>query len=149
LRANLNDAISQDDAIDMLAQHLITQPVFAALFADYPFAERNPVSQVMQRMLDALDEHNLDEEQQTLDAFYDSVRVRAEGIDNAAGKQRIITELYEQFFKIAFPRTAEQLGIVYTPVEVVDFILCSVERVLAEEFGASITDQGVHVLDPF
>ena len=149
LRANLNEGISRGDAIDMLAQHLITQPVFAALFSDYAFAEQNPVSLVMQRMLDALDEHNLDDEQEVLDAFYDSVRLRAEGIDNAAGKQRIITELYEQFFKIAFPRTAEQLGIVYTPVEVVDFILRSVQQVLIDEFGSSLADEGVHVLDPF
>jgi len=149
LRANLNEGISHGDAIDMLAQHLITQPVFSALFSDYAFAERNPVSQVMQRMLDVLDEHNLDDEQQILDAFYDSVRLRAEGIDNAAGKQRIITELYEQFFKIAFPRTAEQLGIVYTPVQVVDFILRSVQQVLIDEFGATLGDEGVHVLDPF
>jgi predicted helicase len=149
LRANLNDGISCDDAIDMLAQHLITRPVFEALFEGYSFAERNPVSQVMQGMLDALDEQNLDQEAETLEEFYDSVRVRADGIDNAEGKQKIITELYEKFFKIAFPRAAESLGIVYTPVEIVDFIIRSVESVLQAEFNASISDPGVHVLDPF
>ena len=149
LRGNLNDSISRDDAIDMLAQHLITRPVFDALFDGYSFTEHNPVSQVMQHMLDALDEYNLVAENETLDDFYASVRMRAEGIDNAEGKQRIITELYEKFFKIAFPRAAESLGIVYTPVEVVDFILRSVEHVLNTEFDASISDPGVHVLDPF
>ncbi|WP_307858269.1 DEAD/DEAH box helicase [Cellulomonas fulva] len=149
LRGNLNDSITAAQAVDMLAQHLITRPVFDALFEGYSFAEHNPVSQVMQRMLDLLDEQNLGAESETLDKFYESVRLRAEGIDNAAGKQRIISELYEKFFRIAFPRTAESLGIVYTPVEVVDFILSSVEHLLGTEFGASLSDEGVHVLDPF
>ena len=75
--------------------------------------------------------------------------MRAAGIDNAEGKQQIITELYEKFFKNAFPKAAESLGIVYTPVEIVDFILRSVEHLLHDEFGASLNDEGVHVLDPF
>ena len=149
LRGNLNDGISRDDAIDMLSQHLITKPVFEALFEGYSFAEHNPVSRVMQGMLDALDAQNLEQETETLDKFYESVRVRAEGIDNAEGKQKIVTELYEKFFKIAFPRAAESLGIVYTPVQVVDFIIRSVESVLRSEFGVSISNPGVHVLDPF
>lgn len=149
LRGNLNDSITADDAIEMLAQHLITKPVFDALFDDYSFAASNPVSKVMQNMLDALDEYALDKEAETLDKFYESVRMRASGIDNAEGKQRIIVELYEQFFKNAFPRMAEKLGIVYTPIEVVDFILQSVQVALEEEFASSLSDEGVHVLDPF
>jgi predicted helicase len=149
LRGNLNASITRTDAIDMLAQHLITRPVFDALFAGYSFADHNPVSRVMQAMLDILDEHNVDAEAETLEGFYKSVRVRADGIDNAAGKQKIITELYEKFFKLAFPRTAESLGIVYTPVEIVDFIIRSVNNLLTEEFGVTLSSEGVHVLDPF
>ena len=149
LRGNLNDSISRDDAIEMLAQHLITKPVFDALFEDYSFATANPVSQVMQRMLDALDEHALDKESETLDKFYESVRMRASGIDNAEGKQRIIIELYEKFFKNAFPRVANKLGIVYTPIEIVDYILNSVQAVLKSEFKTDLSAEGVHVLDPF
>lgn len=149
LRKNLNDSISRDGAIDMLAQHLITRPVFEALFSDYSFAEHNPVSKSMQAMLDALDEHNVDNEAATLEKFYDSVRDRAQGIGNAEGKQKIITELYEKFFKLAFPRAAASLGIVYTPVEIVDFIIRSVDHLLRAEFGASLSDENVHVLDPF
>ena len=81
LRGNLNDGITQADAIDMLAQHLITRPVFDALFEGYEFLEHNPVAQTMERMLAALDEHNLDDENRTLEKFYDSVRMRVEGID--------------------------------------------------------------------
>jgi predicted helicase len=149
LQGNLNDSITRDDAIEMLAQHLITKPVFDALFEDYSFAAANPVSQVMQRMLDALDEHALEKESETLDKFYESVRMRASGIDNAEGKQRIIIELYEKFFKNAFPRVADKLGIVYTPIEVVDYILNSVQAVLKSEFDTDLSAEEVHVLDPF
>ncbi|MFD0047032.1 DEAD/DEAH box helicase [Pseudarthrobacter scleromae] len=149
LRGNLNDSLSESDAIDMLSQHLITKPVFEALFEGYSFSANNPVSQVMDSMVDILEKYNLDSEVASLESFYRSVRVRAEGITNAEGKQKIVTELYEKFFKLAFPRTAESLGIVYTPVEVVDFIIRAVDDVLAKDFGASISDEGVHVLDPF
>src|SRR5580704_13465181 len=103
----------------------------------------------MQGMLEILDEQNVGTEAETLEKFYDSVRMRAAGIDNVEGKQRIIQELYERFFKVAFPRVAESLGIVYTPVEIVDFIIASVEHVLGQEFGAYVSDEGVHVLEPF
>jgi len=149
LKANLNESISRNDAIDMLSQHMITKPVFDALFSDYAFAEHNPVSQVMQTMLETLEGANLQAETEPLEKFYESVRVRAAGIDNAEGKQRIITELYERFFKLAFPRAADALGIVYTPTEVVDFILRSVDHLSREHFGKGLTDEGVHVLDPF
>lgn len=149
LKANLNDGVTQENAIEMLAQHIITKPVFDALFEGYAFAEHNPVSLVMQDMLDAVNAHGIDKESEDLAKFYASVRMRAEGIDNAEGKQRIITELYEKFFRKAFPKAAESLGIVYTPVEIVDFIIRSVEHLLQNEFNASLNDDGVHLLDPF
>lgn len=149
LRANLNDGISRDNAVEMLAQHLITKPVFDALFEGYDFAAHNPVSIVMQDMLDALDEQGIESEVETLEKFYASVRLRASGIDNAEGKQKIITELYEKFFKNAFPKAAASLGIVYTPIEIVDFILRSVDHLLRTELDSSLDDEGVHVLDPF
>ena len=103
----------------------------------------------MQTMLDLLEAQAIEKDTATLDKFYDSVRKRAEGIDNAEGKQRIIIELYDKFFKTAFPKMVEQLGIVYTPVEVVDFINHSVNDVLKQEFGRSLTDENIHILDPF
>jgi predicted helicase len=149
LRGNLNDNITEDEAIEMLAQHLITRPIFEALFEGYAFAAHNPVAQVMERMLAVLDEHSLDAENQTLDAFYKSVRRRVEGVDNTEGKQRILIDLYDNFFKAAFRRSQEKLGIVYTPVEVADFILRSADAVLRQEFGQGLTDEGVHILDGF
>ena len=149
LRHNLNDGISEDDAIGMLSQHLITKPVFDALFEDYTFAQSNPVSLAMQTTLENLQERGLEKETEGLENFYRDVRVCVQGITDAASKQKIIAELYQRFFKLALPETAARLGIVYTPVEVVDYIVRSVEDVLNREFGASVSDEGVHVLDPF
>ena len=149
LRDDLNDSISEDEAIEMLAQHIITKPVFEALFEGYNFTKENPVSRAMQGVLDVLDEHNLEKESESLRKFYADVKIRASGIDNAEGKQKIVVELYDKFFRNAFPRMTEKLGIVYTPVEVVDFIIHSVNDVLQQEFGQTLGSQGVHILDPF
>lgn len=149
LRANLNDSITTDAAVDMLSQHLVTKPVFDALFPGYGFTDHNPVAKVMETMLTALEGTNLEAETEALTGFYESVRMRAAGIDNATGKQKVITELYEKFFRLAFPKSADALGIVYTPTEIVDFILRSVNDLLVTEFGTTISAEGVHVLDPF
>jgi predicted helicase len=149
LRDDLNEAISPEEVIEMLAQHLITKPVFDALFKDHSFATNNPVSLAMQGVLDLLHEHRLDKEADTLDQFYASVEMRAEGIDDASAKQKIIVELYDKFFRNAFPKMTERLGIVYTPVEVVDFIIHSVDDLLQHEFGQTLGSEGVHILDPF
>ncbi len=149
LRKTLNPSISENDAIEMLSQHIITKPVFDALFEGYEFTKRNPVSKTMQKMLDLLEGQSLEKETEKLEKFYESVKERVRGIDNVEGKQKIIIELYDKFFKTAFPRMAERLGIVYTPVEVVDFILKSADAALRGEFGVGLSDKDVHVLDPF
>lgn len=149
LRDNLNDSINRADAISMLSQHLITRPVFDALFEDYSFAANNPVSQVMDAMLAQLEGTGVEAETRDLDRFYDSVRQRAREVTSAAGKQQVITDLYERFFKRAFAKQADALGIVYTPIEVVDWLLRAANDVLQTELGVSISDEGVHVLDGF
>ena len=149
IRDDLNDSITTDEAIEMLAQHLITKPVFDALFEGYAFAANNPVSRALDQILSVLERQNLDKETESLEKFYNSVRLRAAGIESATAKQKIVVELYDTFFKTAFPRLAQRLGIVYTPVEVVDFIIKSVDEVLREEFGQSLSSEGVHIIDPF
>lgn len=149
LQKNINPGLTESQAIEMLAQHIVTKPIFEALFEGYSFVQHNPVSTAMQSMLDNLEGKTIADESKTLQRFYESVKKRAEGIDNAEGKQRIIIELYDKFFKTAFPKMVEQLGIVYTPVEVVDFIICSVNDVLQKEFQRSISDENIHILDPF
>lgn len=149
LHQNINPSISRDDGIEMLSQHLITRPVFDALFENYAFSEANPVSRAMQSMLDVIEDEALEKETASLEKFYASVRERVEGIENAEGKQKVITELYDKFFKEAFPKMAERLGIVYTPIPVVDFLLLSVEDVLVNEFKTSLSAENVHLIDPF
>jgi predicted helicase len=149
LRDDLNGSITDREIIEMLAQHLITKPVFDALFEDYSFAKHNPMSLAMQSVLDVLQEHRLDKEADTLDRFYESVKLRAEGINSASGKQKIVVELYNNFFAKAFPLLRDKLGIVYTPVEVVDFIVHSISHALQSEFGQTLGSKGVHIIDPF
>lgn len=150
LRKNINPNISEQEAIEMLSQHIITLPVFEALFGDYEFVNSNAVSKSMQKMLALLDdETKTEEENERLQKFYEYVRTTVGDIKDAEGRQRLIVELYDKFFKIASPKTVEKLGIVYTPVEVVDFIIRSVAYIIQKEFGRSLSDENVHILDPF
>jgi predicted helicase len=150
LQENLNPEIDQAQAVEMLAQHLVTKPVFDAMFTDSNFTEHNPVSLAMQNILNQLDDHSaFEKERAGLEKFYDSVRARVKSIDNAAAKQKIILELYDNFFRNAFPRVADRLGIVFTPVPVVDYILRSADAALRLEFGKSLSNEGVSILEPF
>lgn len=150
LQESLNPDIDQAQAVEMLAQHLVTKPVFDAMFTDSNFTEHNPVSLAMQNILNQLDDHSaFEKERAGLEKFYDSVRARVKSIDNAAAKQKIILELYDNFFRNAFPRVADRLGIVFTPVPVVDYILRSADAALRLEFGKSLSDEGVSILEPF
>lgn len=151
LHKNINPYISTEDAIDMLSQHMITQPVFEALFENYSFVKNNPISKSMNEILSLLDNQGLEKEREELDKFYKAIKRGCEGVDNAEGKQKIIIKLYDKFFKLALKKTVEKLGIVYTPIEVVDFILNSVNDILKKEFGRKhgLSDENVHILDPF
>lgn len=149
LRNNLNNSITEEEVIEMLAQHIITRPVFNALFSDYNFADNNSISKSMQSVLDVLDAHHIANETESLDKFYQSVKRRADGIDNPEAKQKIVVELYDKFFRNAFPRMTERLGIVYTPVECVDFIIHSVNAILKQEFNQELGDRNTHIIDPF
>ncbi len=149
LRSNLNTTVSEQNAIEMLAQHLVTRPVFNALFEGHQFVQENPVSCALQRVLDALDNFTLKEESQDLKNISRSVQFYTRGITTLEAQQSLIVELYNEFFRYAFPRTVEKLGIVYTPIEVVDFIIHSVDDVLRSEFGKSLGSRGVSILDPF
>lgn len=149
LHKNINPSVKEQTAIEMLAQHIITKPVFEALFENYSFAANNPISKAMNRIINLLNERIDEQDHENLEKFYRSVKLRAEGIDNSQAKQKIVVELYDKFFRLAFKKVTEQLGIVYTPVEVVDFIIRSVEYVLNKEFSRSLTDKNVNIIDPF
>ena len=149
LKESINEAITRGDAIAMMAQHTLTRPVFEALFESYDFAARNPVAKALDALRDDFGEFGLENETRDLEPFYESVRTRARGLDNSEARQRVLMELYENFFSTALKKEADRLGIVYTPVEVVDFILHSADHLLRREFGRGLTDKGVHILDPF
>jgi predicted helicase len=149
LQQTLNPSVDSAEAIEMLAQHLITKPVFEALFENYSFVRHNPVSSSLESMIDVLEDQGLEKDRIVLTRFYKTVKDSVSGIDNSAARQKIIVNLYDNFFKVAMPMAVEKLGIVYTPVEIVDFIINSVSKVLENEFGRKISDRNVHILDPF
>lgn len=149
LQHNINQSIDENQAAEMLSQHLITKPIFEALFSEYSFVNQNPVSQAMESIVVELEKAGFTKEQENLEPLYESVRMRAEGIEKAEDKQKIIVTLYNKFFKTAFKSTTERLGIVFTPIEVVDFIVHSVDDVLKKHFDKSLASKNVHILDPF
>lgn len=149
LKYNINDSIDENQAAEMLSQHLITKPIFEALFSEYSFVNNNPVSTAMENIVKELEKSGFAKEQENLAPLYESVKMRAEGVEKAEDKQKIIITLYDKFFSTAFRSTTERLGIVFTPIEVVDFIVKSVDDVLKKNFGKSLGSEGVHILDPF
>lgn len=151
LRDSLNPGISEQDAVEMIAQHMITVPVFDALFGDFEFAKSNPVSVTIDGFLSSLEGHDIEEasDAAVLDDVYASVRRRAAMVRTDTARQQLIRDLYEQFFKVAFEKTSQKMGVVYTPTEIIDYILRETDRVLRREFGKSLADEGVHILDPF
>ena len=149
IRNGLNNNITEKDTVEMLAQHLVTQPVFKALFGDHNFVQQNPVSRAMEKILEILHNHNIEKERMALQEFYESIQLRAKGVKDPKARQEIIVELYEGFFRNAFPDMTSRLGIAYTPVELVDFILNSVNAILDTEFDLTLGSKGVHIVDPF
>ena len=150
LRATLNPAVDNESAVEMLAQHILTAPLFDAMFPDHSFSKQNPVSRAMNTILEMLTDHSMIEnERKDLDAFYRAMVERIEAVHTLAGKQEIMRTLYDHFFSQAFPRMSERLGIVFTPVEVVDFIIRSADDAMRTAFGQGLGDPGVAIIEPF
>jgi predicted helicase len=148
LRNIINPSVTDEDALSMLVQHIVTKPIFDAIFDEYQFLKENPIARSFDRLASVF-EVFIDRETQTLKEFYRQVKRKARGLDKETERQDFLRYLYDTFFKLAFPKTAERLGIVYTPVEIVDFLVKSVEEVLRAEFGTSLADENVVILEPF
>ncbi len=148
LRQVINPAISEDEAKSMLVQHMITKPIFDAIFGSYKFLKDNPIAQTIEKLASHFTKF-ISAETEDLEEFYREVRIRVEGIDKEAERQEFLRQLYDCFFKLAFPDVADRLGIVYTPVELVDFLIKSVEDILKDEFNSSLNDENVVILEPF
>lgn len=150
LRQTLNPSVDNASAVEMLAQHILTAPLFDAMFPDHSFSKKNPVSRAMSTILEMLTDHSMIEnERRELDSFYRAMVERIEAVHTLAGKQEIMRTLYDRFFSQAFPRMSERLGIVFTPVEVVDFIIRSADDAMRTAFGQSLGDPGVAIIEPF
>lgn len=149
LQSNLNASFDIDEAIALIAQHIITKPIFECIFPDLDFSRFDKVSHELDKLYTTLLDFGLASETKILEEFYTSVRSNAEFAKSDKSKQELIKNLYNTLFKEAFKKTQEKLGIVYTPIEVVDFIIYSLEFVLNTHFGKSLGDTHINIYDPF
>jgi predicted helicase len=145
----LNPYVSEDDGIAMLAEHLVTLPVFNALFGNNDFIGQNVITQIMQGMIDKLRDYGLRNETKDLNDFYEAVADQVKEVKDSASRQKLVKKVYEKFFQYALPAAQTKFGIVYTPNEIVDFIINSVDDVLRREFKLNLASKGVKILDPF
>ena len=149
LREIIHDGLTDGEGIEMLAQHMITRRIFDAMFGSDGFSSGNPVSAAITGVIKELQKHGLETELRDLERFYQSIEKRIANLDTHDARQQVISEMYGTFFKLAFPKMAERLGIVYTPVEIVDFILRSVDHASRENFGRGLSSKNVNIIDPF
>ena len=149
LQSNLNSSFDINEAISLIAQHIITKPIFEHIFPDLNFAKFDKVSFELDKLYTKLCEFGLESELKDLKPFYESVQKNALYAQSDKAKQDLIRNLYDSLFKQAFAKVQEKLGIVYTPIEVVDFIIHSVQFALKKHFNKHLSDKDIHILDPF
>ncbi|RVZ30436.1 DEAD/DEAH box helicase family protein, partial [Helicobacter pylori] len=146
LRENIHQNIREDEALDMITSHIITKPIFDALFGDNI---QNPIAKALDKMVQKLSTLGLEGETKDLKNLYESVKTEATHAKSQKSQQELIKNLYNTFFKEAFKKQSEKLGIVYTPIEVVDFILRATNGILKKHFNTDFNDQNITIFDPF
>ncbi len=146
LRENIHQNIREDEALDMINSHIITKPIFDALFGDNI---QNPIAKALDKMVLKLSDLGLEGETKDLKNLYESVKTEATHAKSQKSQQELIKNLYNTFFKEAFKKQSEKLGIVYTPIEVVDFILRATNGILKKHFNTDFNDQSITIFDPF
>ncbi len=146
LRGNIHQNIKEDEALDMITSHIITKPIFDALFGDNI---KNPIAKALDKMVLKLSSLGLEGETKDLKNLYESVKTEATHAKSQKSQQELIKNLYNTFFKEAFRKQSEKLGIVYTPIEVVDFILRATNGILKKHFNTDFNDQSITIFDPF
>ncbi|MDR2460092.1 MAG: DEAD/DEAH box helicase family protein [Deltaproteobacteria bacterium] len=149
LRENISPTLDQDDAISMLAQHMVIHPVYEAVFSHYSYLKSNPLLQSLQRVADILEKNTPDRYNKNVLIKSSTIDKFVIGIDNVRGRQKIIEELYNKFFKVLFKDMVDKRGIASTPVELADFIINSVSQILLREFERKISRKNIHIFDPF
>lgn len=146
LRENIHQNIREDEALDMITSHIITKPIFDAIFGDNI---QNPIAKALDKMVLKLSSLGLEGETKDLKNLYESVKTEATHAKSQKSQQELIKNLYNTFFKEAFKKQSEKLGIVYTPIEVVDFILRATNGILKKHFNTDFNDQNITIFDPF
>ncbi|GAA9096219.1 DEAD/DEAH box helicase family protein [Helicobacter pylori] len=146
LKGNIHQNIKEDEALDMITSHIITKPIFDAIFGDNI---KNPISKALDKMVEKLSTLGLQGETKDLKNLYESVKTEAMHAKSQKSQQELIKNLYNTFFKVAFRKQSEKLGIVYTPIEVVDFILRATNGILKKHFNTDFNDQNITIFDPF
>ncbi len=146
LRGNIHQNIKEEEALDMITSHIITKPIFDALFGDNI---KNPIAKALDKMVEKLSDLGLERETKDLKNLYESVKTEALRTKSQKSQQELIKNLYNTFFKEAFKKQSEKLGIVYTPIEVVDFILRATNGILKKHFNTDFNDQNITIFDPF
>ncbi|GAA6882234.1 hypothetical protein VN0347_12300 [Helicobacter pylori] len=146
LRGNIHQNIKEDEALDMITSHIITKPIFDALFGDNI---KNPIAKALDKMVLKLSTLGLQGETKDLKNLYESVKTEATHAKSQKSQQELIKNLYNTFFKEAFKKQSKKLGIVYTPIEVVDFILRATNGILKKHFNTDFNDQSITIFDPF
>ncbi|GAA8012006.1 DEAD/DEAH box helicase family protein [Helicobacter pylori] len=146
LRGNIHQNIKEDEALDMITSHIITKPIFDALFGDNI---QNPIAKALDKMVQKLATLGLQGETKDLKNLYESVKTEAMHAKSQKSQQELIKNLYNTFFKVAFKKQSEKLGIVYTPIEVVDFILRATNGILKKHFHTDFNDKNITIFDPF
>ncbi len=146
LRGNIHQNIREDEALDMITSHIITKPIFDALFGDNI---KNPIAKALDKMVEKLSTLGLEGETKDLKNLYESVKTEATHAKSQKSQQELIKNLYNTFFKVAFKKQSEKLGIVYTPIEVVDFILRATNGILKKHFNTDFNDKNITIFDPF
>ncbi|GAA7944411.1 DEAD/DEAH box helicase family protein [Helicobacter pylori] len=146
LRGNIHQNIKEEEALDMITSHIITKPIFDAIFGDNI---QNPIAKALDKMVLKLSDLGLEGETKDLKNLYESVKTEATHAKSQKSQQELIKNLYNTFFKEAFRKQSEKLGIVYTPIEVVDFILRATNGILKKHFNTDFNDQSITIFDPF
>ncbi|GAA7842031.1 DEAD/DEAH box helicase family protein [Helicobacter pylori] len=146
LRVNIHQSIKEDEALDMITSHIITKPIFDAVFGDNI---QNPIAKALDKMVQKLSTLGLEGETKDLKNLYESVKTEAVRAKSHKSQQELIKNLYNTFFKVAFKKQSEKLGIVYTPIEVVDFILRATNGILKKHFNTDFNDKSITIFDPF
>ena len=148
---SINPDLSEAAVEEMLIQHLLTERLFRTVFDNPDFTRRNVIANEIEKVIDALTSHSFSRDGflQSLDRFYIAIEDTARTISDFSQKQGFLNTIYEQFFQGFSVKVADTHGVVYTPQPIVDFMVRSVEEILGAEFNRSLSDSGVHIIDPF